>query len=227
MVKPYFPNDMKKALALQRELAGLVKYAGRPRRVRRVAGVDVAYHRGRSLNVCAVVILSYPGLETEEVVCRQGPTPFPYVPSLLSFREAPLCFDILESLRKKFDILLVDGQGIAHPRRFGIASHLGVLLDVPTIGCAKSRLIGKGPKRLGKTKGSRGSLTHNNEHVGTVLRTRTGVKPMYVSVGHRSRLDWAEDLVLELTPRFRIPEPISRAHNVVTKERLRMDIENH
>jgi deoxyribonuclease V len=226
MVKPYFPKDLKKALALQRELAGSVKYADRPKRMRRVAGVDVAYHRGRSLNVSAVVILSYPELETEEVICRQGPTPFPYVPSLLSFREAPLCYDMLESLRKKFDVLLVDGQGIAHPRRFGIASHLGVLLNVPTIGCAKSRLIGKEPKRLGKAKGSRGSLTHDGECIGTVLRTRTGIKPIYVSVGHRSRLDWAEELVLELTPHFRIPEPISRAHTVVTKERLRMDIEN-
>jgi deoxyribonuclease V len=208
MVKPYFPKDLKKALALQRELAGSVKYADRPKRVRRVAGV------------------SYPDLEMEEVICRQGPTPFPYVPSLLSFREAPLCYDILESIRKKFDVLLVDGQGIAHPRRFGIASHLGVLLNVPTIGCAKSRLIGKEPKRLGKGKGSRGSLTHDGECIGTVLRTRTGIKPIYVSVGHRSRLDWAEELVLELTPRFRVPEPISRAHTVVTKERLRMDIEN-
>jgi deoxyribonuclease V len=226
MVKPYFPTDLKKALALQREMAGLVKYAGRPKRIRRVAGVDVAYHRGRSLSVCAVVILSYPGLETEEIVCRQGPTPFPYVPSLLSFREAPLCFDVLNSVRKKFDILLVDGQGIAHPRRFGIASHLGVLLNAPTIGCAKSRLIGKEPKRLGKSKGSRGSLTHAGERLGTVLRTRTDVKPIYVSVGHRTRLDWAEELVLELTPRFRIPEPISLAHTVVTKERLRMAIEN-
>jgi deoxyribonuclease V len=226
MVKPYFPKDLKNALNLQKELAGLVKLAARPKAIRHVAGVDVAYHRDRALNVCAVVILSYPGLETTEVICRTGPTPFPYVPSLLSFREAPLCYDILNPLRKKIDVLLVDGQGLAHPRRFGVASHLGVLLNVPTIGCAKSRLIGHEPKRLGSLKGSRAPLTHNGERVGTVLRTRAGVKPIYVSVGHRSRLDWAEELVLELTPRFRIPEPIARAHNVVTKNRLRMDIEN-
>lgn len=212
-------------MALQKELAGLVKFAPKPEVIRYVAGVDVAYHRGRSLNVCAVVILSYPALETMEVICRHGPTPFPYVPSLLSFREAPLCYDILKPLRKKIDVLFVDGQGIAHPRRFGIASHLGVLLDVPTIGCAKSRLIGDEPKKLGRTKGSRAPLNYNGERVGTVLRTRTGVKPIYVSVGHRSRLDWAEPLVLELTPHFRVPEPISRAHNVVTTKRLRMDIE--
>ncbi len=226
MVKPYFPTDLKKALALQREMAGSVKLSGRPRAIRRVAGVDVAYHRGRSLSVCAAVILSYPDLETLEVICREGATPFPYVPSLLSFREAPLCYEVLEPLRKKIDILLVDGQGVAHPRRFGIASHLGVLLDVPTIGCAKSRLVGTEPKRLGKRKGSRAKLLHDGECVGAVIRTRTGVKPIYVSVGHRSRLDWAEELVLELTPRFRVPEPISRAHNIVTKERLRMDIES-
>jgi len=225
-MKPYFPKDIKKALALQRELACRVKFANKPRRIRRIAGVDVAYHRGLSLNVGAVVILSYPDLETEEVVCRNAKTPFPYVPSLLSFREAPLCFEILESLKDKIDVLLVDGQGIAHPRRFGIASHLGVLLDIPTIGCAKSRLVGDEPKRLGRTKGARAALNHNGERVGTVLRTRAGVKPIYVSVGHRSRLEWAEELILELTPCFRIPEPISRAHNAVTKQRLRMNIES-
>ncbi|HUU57868.1 MAG TPA: endonuclease V [bacterium] len=224
-MKPYFPKDVKKALALQRELACHVKFTAKPRRIRRIAGVDVAYHRGLSLNVGAVVILSYPDLETEEVFCREAPTPFPYVPSLLSFREAPLCFDILKSLKGKIDVLLVDGQGIAHPRRFGIASHLGVLLDIPTIGCAKSRLVGDEPKRLGQKKGAREALNHNGERVGTVLRTRTGVKPVYVSVGHRCRLEWAEELILELTPCFRIPEPISRAHNVVTKKRLRMNIE--
>lgn len=224
-MKPYFPKDIKKALALQRELAGNVKTAGKPRRIRRVAGVDVAYHRGLSLNVGAVVILSYPDLETIEVSCRKAKTPFPYVPSLLSFREAPLCYDILDQLKDKIDVLMVDGQGIAHPRRFGIASHLGVLLDIPTIGCAKSRLIGEEPKRLGRRRGARAALKHNGETVGTVLRTRAGVRPIYVSVGHRSRLDWAEELVLELAPRFRVPEPISRAHNVVTKERLRMNLE--
>jgi deoxyribonuclease V len=171
MAKPYFPTDLKKALALQRELAGSVRLSGRPRAIRRVAGVDVAYHRARSLNVCAAVILSYPELEVLEVVCREGPTPFPYVPSLLSFREAPLCYEVLEPLRKKIDVLLVDGQGVAHPRRFGIASHLGVLLDIPTIGCAKSRLVGNEPKKLGKRKGSRGKLVHNGECVGTVIRT--------------------------------------------------------
>jgi deoxyribonuclease V len=225
-MKPYFPKDIKKALALQRELACSVKFAAKPRRLRRVAGVDVAYHRGLSLNVGAVVILSYPDLETQEVFSRKAATPFPYVPSLLSFREAPVCFDILEPLKGEIDVLLVDGQGIAHPRRFGIACHLGVLLDIPTIGCAKSRLVGDEPKRLGRQKGARGPLTHNGERVGTVLRTRAGVKPLYVSVGHRGRLEWAEEFVLELTPSFRIPEPISRAHNVVTKERLRMNIDN-
>jgi deoxyribonuclease V len=224
-MKPYFPKDIKEALALQRELAGKVKYTARPRRVRYVAGVDVAYHRGRELNVGAVVILSFPDLETVDVVCKKAATPFPYVPSLLSFREAPICYDVLEPLKKKIDVLLVDGQGIAHPRRFGIASHLGVLLDIPTIGCAKSRLVGDEPKRLGKKKGARGALKHNGDRIGTVLRTRDGVKPIYVSVGHRSKLDWAEDLVLQLSPRYRIPEPISRAHNTVTKERLRLGID--
>jgi len=225
MVKPFFPKDLKEAVSLQREMASRVKYASRPRSIRCVAGVDVAYHRGRSLNVGAVVILSYPDLETVDVICRKGPTPFPYVPSLLSFREAPLCYDILKSLCDKIDVLFVDGQGVAHPRRFGIASHLGVLLNIPTIGCAKSRLVGNEPKRLGKAKGSRASLTHNGERIGTVLRTRAGVKPVYVSVGHRSRLEWAEEFVLELSPRYRIPEPLSRAHHVVTRERLRMEIE--
>lgn len=225
-MKPYFPTDMKKALALQRELASRVKEAARPRKIRYIAGVDVAYHKGRSLNVGAVVIVSYPDLETVEVARGEGPTPFPYVPSLLSFREAPLCYELLESKKRKIDVLLVDGQGIAHPRRFGLASHLGVLLDIPTLGCAKSRLLGDEPKRLGKRKGSRAPLKYNGERLGTVLRTRDGVRPLYLSVGHKARLAWAEELVLELCPRFRLPEPLSRAHNVVTKERLRMEIEN-
>jgi deoxyribonuclease V len=225
-MKPYFPTDMKKALALQRELASRVKPGARPRKIRYLAGVDIAYHKGRSLNVGAVVILSYPDLETVDVAVGTGPTPFPYVPSLLSFREAPLCYELLEAKKRKIDILMVDGQGIAHPRRFGLASHLGVLLDIPTIGCAKSRLLGDEPKRLGKKKGSRAPLEYDGERLGTVLRTRDGVRPLYLSVGHKCRLAWAEELVLELCAQFRLPEPLSQAHNVVTKERLRMEIES-
>jgi len=222
-VRAYFPTEPTRALQLQRELASLVRFEKKPRRIRYVAGVDVAYHRDRELNIGAVVILSYPDLEMVGTFSRTGPTPFPYIPSLLSFREAPLCYQILKPLRKKIDVLIVDGQGIAHPRRFGIASHLGVLLGIPTIGCAKSRLIGAEPARLGMRKGSRGPLKHKGERIGTVLRTRSNVTPIYVSVGHRSRLDWAEEFILSLTLRFRVPEPICQAHNIVTKERLRME----
>ncbi len=215
-MKPYFPRDPAAAVRLQRELAALVRLAGPPRRLKYVAGVDVAYDKARNLNVGAAVVLTYPDLEVIEVVTGTEATAFPYIPGLLSFREAPLCYRLLGPLRGKIDVLVVDGQGIAHPRRFGLASHLGVLLDIPAVGCAKSILVGEGPAKLGARRGARGPLVDRGERVGTVLRTRKGVKPVYVSVGYRCRLGWAEDLILALAPRYRLAEPIRLAHQEVT-----------
>lgn len=137
-------------------------------------------------------------------------TDFPYVPGLLSFREAPASLDALERLGTEIDLLLVDGHGVAHPRRFGLACHLGVLADLPSIGVAKSRLVGR-HEEPAEERGSREALVDGDEVVGAVVRTRAGVRPVFVSVGHRVGLETAVELVLRCAPRYRLPEPIRQA----------------
>jgi len=211
MLRATFPSEPAAAIALQRQLAPMVRETLPPRRILYVAGVDVAYDRERGVSVGAAVILSWPALVTEDVVVLTEAIAFPYVPGLLSFREAPVLYNILRPLRKRFDVLFVDGQGRAHPRRIGLASHLGLLLEKPTIGCAKSRLCGEEIGVLGMNRGARVPLSDRGERVGTVLRTRPGVKPLYVSVGHLCRLSWAEEMVLAAAPRYRVPEPTRQA----------------
>lgn len=176
--------------------------------VHRVAGVDAHYDAGRVW--AAVVVMSLPDLVTVESALIQRPLAFPYVPGLLSFREAPAILDALHRLSGRPDLLLVDGQGLAHPRRFGLACHLGVLADVPTIGVAKSRLVGT-HQEPGIARGAWSPLIDRGETIGAVLRTRRAVKPVFVSVGHRISLETAIDLVLRCTSRFRLPEPIREA----------------
>ena len=159
----------------------------------------------------AVVVLSYPTLETVECRIARTKVNFPYVPGLLSFRETPVLFPVLESLTLRPDVLLVDGQGIAHPRRFGIACHLGLLFDIPTIGCAKSRLTGKF-EEPGRAKGARTELKDGEEVIGAALRTRDGTKPIFVSIGHKVDLETALRMVLRCVGKYRIPEPTRRAH---------------
>jgi deoxyribonuclease V len=153
----------------------------------------------------AVAVLSFPDLQVIETSLAYRPTSFPYIPGFLSFREIPAILDALEKIKNIPNIILCDGQGIAHPRRFGIACHLGVLIDIPTIGVAKSLLIGK-YEELPEVRGSWQPLIHRNETVGAVLRTRTGVKPLYISSGHRISLPTAIDYVLRCTPKYRLPE---------------------
>ena len=210
-----FPVDVASAVALQRALAPLVRPANKPRRLRIVAAADVAYDAASGRSWGAVVRWDLSRETVISAATASALTPFPYVPGLLSFREAPLLYEVLKPLKRRFDVLLVDGQGIAHPRRFGIASHLGVLLGKPTIGCAKSRLCGDEPADLANARGARAPLYHRGARVGTVLRTRPGVKPVYVSVGHLCRLRWAEELVLALATRYRLPEPLRLVHHVV------------
>jgi deoxyribonuclease V len=196
----------KEAVAIQRELAGRVVRRGRPRAVRRVAGADIAVDRAAGRARGAVVVLSYPELEPVEVAVAEAPLTFPYVPGLLSFREVPVLREAFRRIRGPIDLLFVDGQGYAHPRRFGLACHLGLLLDVPAIGCAKSRLVGEhGP--LGEAAGARADLVDAGEVVGSALRTRAGVRPVYVSVGHRISQKEAEAWVLRCCRRYRLPEP--------------------
>lgn len=199
------------AVELQREAAPLVSRQGTQRCPRRVAGVDVSYRGGRAR--AAAVVLTWPHLELIETASTEGSVRFPYVPGLLAFREVPHLLRALHRLRGPFDVLFVDGQGLAHPRRFGEACHLGVLLDVPALGCAKSRLLGE-HREPGTARGRRAALIHKGEVVGTVLRSREGVRPVYVSVGHRLDLRRAASLVLRATPRYRIPEPLRAAHHL-------------
>jgi deoxyribonuclease V len=156
-------------------------------------------------------VLSFPGLEPAAQRVVQCRTRFPYAPGYLSFRETPALLAALAGLRRRPDLILCDGQGLAHPRRFGLASHLGVLLDVPTIGVAKSRLVGThGP--VPEARGAWVPLRDGAETIGAVLRTRAGARPVYVSVGHRVSLETAVETVLRCAPRYRLPEPVRRAH---------------
>lgn len=192
-------------MALQAELAARVERRDRLGPVRLVAGADLAFADGGRVARAAVVVLSYPALDLVEQRTARRRVRFPYVPGLLSFREVPALLAAFARLRTTPDLILCDGQGIAHPRRFGLACHLGVLLEVPTIGAAKSRLVGEHDEP-GEAKGAWARLIHRGEVVGAALRTRARTRPLYVSVGHRVGLRTAIRTVLACTPRYRLPE---------------------
>lgn len=205
----------KEAVALQRELRERVRLTDDLPRLQRVAGVDVGFEDGGRTTRAAVVILAWPGLEPIEQAVARRPTSFPYVPGLLSFRELPAVIDALQSLRSAPQLVFCDGHGTAHPRRFGIACHLGLVADVPAIGVGKSRLVGE-PVEPPREKGASWPLIDAGETIGSVLRTRTGVRPVFVSPGHRVSLDTAVDLVLAATSRYRLPEPIRQADRLAS-----------
>ena len=202
-------------MALQAELAARVVREDAVREVRRVAGVDVGFEEDGKVTRAAVAVLDFPGLALAERVVVREPTRFPYIPGLLSFREAPAVLAAFERLRAVPDVILYDGQGIAHPRRFGIASHVGLLLDAPTIGVAKTRLVGE-HRRLPERKGAWVPLVDRGETVGAVLRTRAGVTPLYVSIGHRVSLEGAIRWVMACTTRYRLPETTRCAHHLAS-----------
>ena len=211
------------AMALQRELASRVVRCGSPseRRVRLIAGADCAFDKPNGRAVGAVVVLAWPSLDVVEEVTVEAPVTFPYVPGLLSFRETPVLLAAFEKLRAAPDLLMVDGHGHAHPRRFGYACHLGLLLDIPTIGVAKSRLIGEQGTVAGP-RGSRADLTHEGEVIGSMLRTRQGVRSAYVSVGHRIALEAAEAWALRCAKGYRVPEPTRLADRLAGAAKRRM-----
>jgi deoxyribonuclease V len=180
-----------------------------------VAGVDAGFEDEGATARAAVVVLSFPALEPIDYAVARGPARFPYIPGFLSFREAPVILDALAMLRAAPDLVICDGQGIAHPRRLGIASHLGVLSGLPTIGCAKSLLVGRHDE-LPDERGARVPLMHRREQVGWVLRTRPGVRPVYVSPGHRVGLDSSVEHVMACVTRFRLPETTRYAHNLAS-----------
>ncbi len=201
----------REAVAIQRRLAAQVRQERLRQPVETVAGIDVSIRGARAQ--AAVVVLALPGLEVVDRAVHAAAVPFPYVPGLLSFREVPVILPALERLGVRPDVLMTDGQGRAHPRRFGLACHLGVLLDVPALGVAKSLLTGTF-ENLGVEKGSRASLVHRGEVVGVALRTRAGVQPVYVSVGHRITLEEAVALTLFCAPRYKLPAPTRQAHTL-------------
>ncbi len=209
------------ARALQTELAGKVCFSPIPRNPKRVAGLDCAFSKDGEHIFAAIIVLKMPSREVVETVSARKPVSFPYIPGLLSFREAPVCLAAVEKLTTTPDVFLIDGQGIAHPRRLGLAAHLGLFLNKPTIGCAKSRLTGRftvpGPE-----KGDFSPLTDSSsgaaeETIGVVLRTRTNVKPLFISVGHKCTLDDSIAITLACTTRYRLPEPTRLAHNHVSQ----------
>jgi deoxyribonuclease V len=189
-----------------------------PGALRLVAGADVSYDRGSPALYAAVVVLDAESLEVVDVAHATTRAEFPYVPGYLSFRELPPLLAAFERLRLRPDLVLCDGHGRAHPRRFGLACHLGVALDLPVIGCAKSRLIGE-HREPGPRRGAHTALRDGREGIGEVLRTREGVAPVYISIGHRVSLATARRLVLRFTPRFRVAEPIRAAHAEVNRLR--------
>lgn len=211
------PDGTRAARQIQETLRGRVIPEGSPEKVRLVAGLDAHYRKNSRLVWGAAALLDWPDLQLVESALACRPLDFPYVPGLLSFREAPALLAVLGCLSRRPDLLFVDGQGIAHPRRMGIASHVGVLADIPTIGAAKSRLIGSF-EPPGAGKGAWSPLNDRNEVIGAVVRTREGVRPLFVSIGHRICLDAAVRFVLEASCGYRMPEPtrladkISRMH---------------
>ncbi|MGB9593434.1 MAG: deoxyribonuclease V [Anaerolineae bacterium] len=193
----------------QRQLACRAVLCPLPHPPATVAGLDVGIRNGMAC--AAVVVLSYPDLRAVAWSVARAPVSFPYIPGLLAYREIPVALAALRQLDIAPDVLMCDGQGIAHPRRMGIATHLGILLNHPTVGCAKSRLWGT-HALVGESRGAWQPLQDGRDVIGAALRTRTGVKPVYVSPGHRADLDSAVRLVLACAPRYRLPEPTRLAH---------------
>jgi deoxyribonuclease V len=206
-----------KAIALQKELAGAIITTDQLDEVRLVAGIDVGFEEGNTVTRAAVVVLTFPALGVVEEVVARRPTSFPYVPGLLSFREGPAILDAFASLQATPDLLLFDGQGLAHPRRFGIACHMGLLTGLPSIGVAKSRLTGRPLGALPEEKGAWLPLVDRDQVVGAVVRTRDCTNPLYVSTGHRVSLPTAVDYTLACTTRYRLPETTRAAHKLASR----------
>lgn len=201
----------QEALALQKQLADQVVSENRLGRVTTVAGIDVGQQN--DVAKAAVVVLSFPGLEIKDVATARRRVQFPYIPGLLSFREGPVILDAFDKLPTTPDLLIFDGQGRAHPRRLGLASHIGLLTGLPAIGCAKSRLCGQ-YREPGSKSGSHVPLVDNGEVIGAVLRTRTGVKPVYVSLGHNIDLATSIEYVRACCRGYRLPETTRQAHRL-------------
>ena len=205
------PLNTAQAVEIQNNLSGrVIKHDMLPD-IKYIAGVDMSIRRTSKTAIASVVLLNYPGLEIIEIQTASGDLEFPYIPGLLSFRELPLTIAACEKLSITPDLIVVDGQGIAHPRRIGLASHLGIVMDIPTIGCAKSRLCGSHTEPENEP-GDYTNLIDKDEIIGAVVRTKHGVKPVYVSIGHRISLDTAIDWIIRCCRGYRLPQPTRLAH---------------
>jgi len=208
----------REAVKIQEELRK--KLLLRPPRIpfKRIAAGDVSYSRSDEMTYGTFLFFTYPDLILVESGSAEGHATFPYIPGLLTFREGPVLLEAFSKLRTRPDLILIDGQGIAHPRSMGIASHLGLLLDLPSVGCAKSRLIGA-HRDLSMGRGSSVPLVEGNRTVGMVLRTRDGIKPVFVSPGHKMDIKNSVKVVLSLGRGYRLPEPLRQAHIFVNRLR--------
>jgi len=206
-VEPHHPwvKTVAEAKVIQEQLRPQVIKSDRLEEVKYVAGVDIGFENNYAISKSAIAILTYPELELVEQAIARIPTAFPYVPGYLSFREIPAILAAFPQLKTTPDLILCDGQGYAHPRRLGLACHLGILLDIPTIGVAKSLFIGK-HESVPSEKGSWEPLIDKEETIGVVLRSRTNVKPIYVSIGHKISLPTAIDYVMGCLTKYRLPE---------------------
>jgi deoxyribonuclease V len=204
----------REAIKLQESLRERVELQDRFEDIRYVVGADMAFDPETQVAFAGVIVYRFPSLEEVERRMARRKLRFPYVPGLLSFRECPVLLAAFARLRTEPDLILIDGHGRAHPRRFGIACHIGILFDKPTIGCAKSRLVGE-HQEPGKKAGSSTPLLLQGERLGVVLRTRDDVKPIYVTTGHRVSLDSAVGLVKQCVDGFRIPKPTREADHYV------------
>lgn len=213
LIQEPWPTTEADARAVQERLRRLVVTRDDLPPLRRIAAVDAHFSEERGLTWAAVAEMDADSLELTRSVLLNQPTRFPYIPGLLSFREAPAMVEAIGLLPEPPDLLVIDGQGTAHPRRFGLACHVGVLTGLPAIGVAKSRLVGR-CEDLAPERGSRALLWHRREVVGAALRTRDGTNPLFVSPGHRISLETCIDLVLRFAPRWRLPEPIRLADAV-------------
>lgn len=206
----------EEAIQLQLELALRVTTEDTGTPIRYVAGVDVAYRKQSDTLIAAVVLLEADSLQVVESVVVEDTVPFPYIPGLFSLRELPPIVKAFEKIKTAPQLIVCDGQGIAHPRRFGLASHLGVLFDIPTIGCGKTRLLGE-YFEPDLQRGAFSPLVDNGEVIGSVLRTQEHIKPIFVSIGHRISLQSAREWILRLSPRYRLPETTRQADQLVNK----------
>ena len=207
------------AVELQKKLAGKVRHTPLKSRPELIVGLDCAFSRDGKRIVAAAVVLKMPDLAVVETTHAIRKTAFPYIPGLLSFRESPVCIGAVEKIKSKAHLFIIDGQGVAHPRRLGLAAHLGLFFNKPTIGCAKSRLIGTFEEPAAE-KGSITELKDKDQIIGAVVRTRTNVKPLFVSVGNKCTLEDAVEIILSCAVKYRLCEPTRLAHQLVSKIRL-------